>query len=99
MKRQNADQNDDDGAERHNKVDKFHGVVSLSLGFFILPASDWPDRKRNDHEKRGSAETGEASWCCIVFCAYQTLMRTAAWIESSSGSGTARWEVEWKEGK
>ena len=29
--------------------------------FFILSASGWPDRKRKDHEKRGSAETGEAS--------------------------------------
>ena len=61
MERQNTDQNDDDRAERHYKVDEFHGVVSLSLEFFILPASDWPDRKRKDHEKRGSAETGEAS--------------------------------------
>ena len=61
MKRQNTDQNDDDRAERHYKVDEFHGVVSLSLGFFILSASGWPDRKRKDHEKRGSAETGEAS--------------------------------------
>ena len=79
MKRQNADQNDDNRAECHHKVEKFHGVVSLSLGFLSIPSDHGLDLERV--RKRGSAETWRSLWGCSFFrsgkCSCKTCTRLA----------------------
>ena len=100
MKRQNADQNDDDGAERHYKVDEFHGVVSLSLEFFYLVrlrlAGPEAQRSRKKRLRRNVAKPLGMQ----LFQERKMLMQDMHAVGRSSGFGRlAPEEVEWKEWK
>lgn len=65
--------------ECHHKVEKFHGVVSLSLGFLSIPSDHGLDLERV--RKRGSAETWRSLWGCSFFrsgkCSCKTCTRLA----------------------